>query len=60
MARAALTSAAYNVRINLNSLPEPAAGDGYLRELEDLESRAARFEQDLGGVMQERGGIKTR
>ena len=60
MARAALTSAAYNVRINLNSLPEPAAGDGYLRELEDLESRAARFEQDLSGVMQERGGIKTR
>jgi glutamate formiminotransferase/formiminotetrahydrofolate cyclodeaminase len=59
MARAALTSAAYNVRINLNSLPEPAAGDGYLRELKDLESRASGMEQSLVKTMRERGGVQA-
>jgi formiminotetrahydrofolate cyclodeaminase len=59
MARAAFSSAAYNVRINLKSLPEPAAGEGYLRELEELESRAVRFEQGLMQTMRDRGGVKA-
>ena len=58
MAKAGLTAAAYNVRINVNSLPNPGAGDMYLAELREMEARAKTAEKRLAEVMRERGGIK--
>lgn len=57
MARAGLTAAAYNVRININSLPDPAAGQGYLDELASLEAMADAAAERLAVVMKERGGV---
>jgi formiminotetrahydrofolate cyclodeaminase len=57
MAKAGLTAAAYNVRINVNSLPNPAAGDMYLAELKEMEARAGMAEERLVQVMKERGGV---
>ncbi|MGE5252134.1 MAG: glutamate formimidoyltransferase [Bacteroidota bacterium] len=57
MARAALTAAAFNVRINLNSLPDPAGGQSYLSELKELEELAASAEARLSEVMKGRGGL---
>jgi glutamate formiminotransferase/formiminotetrahydrofolate cyclodeaminase len=58
MARAGLTAAAYNVRININSLPEPAAGQAFLDELKELENRAELAEKSLRRIMNDRGGIQ--
>jgi glutamate formiminotransferase/formiminotetrahydrofolate cyclodeaminase len=57
MARAGLAAAAYNVRININSLPDTSAGDAYLAELKELESRAELAEDSLRQIMRERGGL---
>lgn len=57
MSRASLTAAAYNVRINIHSLPDKSAGDGYLSELADLEKQADTLETKIRIVMKERGGI---
>jgi formiminotetrahydrofolate cyclodeaminase len=57
MARAAITAAGYNVRINLNSLEDKSSGQHMLDELRELEGRADTIEQDIRKVMQERGGI---
>ena len=57
MARAALTAAGYNVRININSLEDKSAGDKMLAELAELERKADQLETDIRAVMQERGGI---
>ncbi|MBV6399753.1 MAG: hypothetical protein CNIPEHKO_00030 [Anaerolineales bacterium] len=57
MSRASLTAAAYNVRINIHSLPDKSAGDGYLNELADLEKQADALETKIRKVMKERGGI---
>ncbi|MCC6260640.1 MAG: glutamate formimidoyltransferase [Anaerolineales bacterium] len=57
MARACLTAAGYNVRININSLPDKSAGDGYLKELADLEKKADKLEKQIKKIMLERGGI---
>jgi glutamate formiminotransferase/formiminotetrahydrofolate cyclodeaminase len=57
MARASLTAAAYNVRINLNSLADQSLGDRMLRELAGLESAADKLEGEIQAVMKERGGI---
>lgn len=57
MSRASLTAAAYNVRINVNSLPDKSAGDDYLKELADLEKKADKFEKQIKKIMLERGGI---
>lgn len=57
MAKAGLTAAAYNVRINVNSLPNPAAGDMYLAELKEMEARAGMAEARLVEIMKERGGV---
>jgi glutamate formiminotransferase/formiminotetrahydrofolate cyclodeaminase len=57
MARAALTAAGYNVRINLNSLEDKSAGEKMLKELADLEKQADRIEKEIRKTMQERGGI---
>jgi glutamate formiminotransferase / formiminotetrahydrofolate cyclodeaminase len=59
MARAALTSAAYNVRINVNSLPDKNAGAHLLEELSTVESQAEALEQKLQAIMKTRGGLST-
>jgi len=57
MARAALTAAAYNVRININSLEDKSAGGKMLKQLTDLEKQADKLEKQIRAVMKERGGI---
>jgi formiminotetrahydrofolate cyclodeaminase len=57
MARAALTSAGYNVRINVNSLGGKSARETLLSQLHTLEGKAARLEKNLQKSIQERGGI---
>ncbi len=57
MARASLTAAGYNVRININSLPDKSAGDEYLKELAELEKKADKLEKEIRKIMKDRGGI---
>jgi len=57
MARAALTAAGYNVRININSLEDKSLGDKMLSELAELEARADNLEKEIRAVMKSRGGI---
>ncbi len=57
MSRASLTAAAYNVRINVHSLPDKSAGDEYLTELAEQETKADALEEKIRKVMNERGGI---
>jgi glutamate formiminotransferase / formiminotetrahydrofolate cyclodeaminase len=57
MARAALTAAGYNVRININSLEDKSAGERMLAELAELEFEADKLELEIQSVMKERGGI---
>jgi glutamate formiminotransferase/formiminotetrahydrofolate cyclodeaminase len=57
MARAALTAAGYNVRINVLGLHSKEAGAPLLFELEALEARAAEIEKELKTLLNERGGL---
>lgn len=57
LAHAALTCAAYNVRINLNSLGETPITIEILNRLHWLESQSAQLESTLHQVMVERGGL---
>ena len=58
MARAALTAAGYNVRINIKSLGEVSTSGGrMLKDLLDLEQKADKLEKEIQSVMKERGGI---
>ncbi len=57
MARAALTSAGYNVRINLAGLADKAAGDTLLSQLHTLEGKAIKLEKAVQKSIQERGGF---
>ncbi|MCL4825034.1 MAG: cyclodeaminase/cyclohydrolase family protein, partial [Anaerolineales bacterium] len=57
MSRAALTAAAYNVRININSLADKSPGEKMLAELAELEKQADRLEEEIRKTMKERGGI---
>ena len=57
MARASLTAAGYNVRININSLEDKSAGAKMLNELGELEEKAEKLEMEIRAVLNERGGI---
>ncbi|MDP2995738.1 MAG: glutamate formimidoyltransferase [Anaerolineales bacterium] len=57
MASAALTSAGYNVRINLAGLADKAAGDTLLSQLRTLEGKAVKLEKDVQKSIQKRGGF---
>jgi len=58
MARAALTAAGYNVRINIKSLSDISSPGGrMLMELGALEEKADKLEKEIQKVMKERGGI---
>ena len=47
LAQACLTSAGYNVRININGLSDKTAGEALLGQLQALEARARKLERDL-------------
>jgi glutamate formiminotransferase/formiminotetrahydrofolate cyclodeaminase len=55
MAKAGLTAAGYNVRINVASLSDPADGKHFIDEIRKLESQAAGIEKSIRENMQERG-----
>jgi len=58
MARASLTAAGYNVRINIKSLGEVSSSGGrMLKDLMELEQKADKLEAEIRFVMKERGGI---
>jgi len=57
MARAAITAAGYNIRINLNSLDDKLAGEKMLKELKELEKKADKIEKEIRKTMEERGGV---
>ena len=57
MAKAGLTAAGYNVRINVAALPEPSAGEQFLSQMRGLESQAVEIEKNIRQRMQERGGF---
>ena len=57
MSRAALTAAGYNIRINVNSLPNKSAGAPLLKELSSIESQADTIEEKLRTIMKTRGGL---
>lgn len=57
MAKAALTAAGYNVRINVHGLHRKDLGAPLLFELESLEARAAQVEKELVSILNERGGF---
>ncbi|HET6845608.1 MAG TPA: formimidoyltransferase-cyclodeaminase, partial [Anaerolineales bacterium] len=57
MARAALTAASYNVRINLFGHPDRIASEALLRDLKALETRAAEIETKIRGAVQDRAKL---
>jgi glutamate formiminotransferase/formiminotetrahydrofolate cyclodeaminase len=57
LAKAALVSAGYNVRINLLDLQKRNGGDGMLLELQALDARAAELEAEIRKTLNERGGL---
>ncbi|HUI89635.1 MAG TPA: glutamate formimidoyltransferase [Anaerolineales bacterium] len=59
MARASVTAAGYNVRINLNSLEDRSAGEKMLKELAELEKQADKVEKEIRGTMEERGHVAS-
>ena len=59
LARAALTGAALNVRINARSLEDAAAAQTLLSKLHSLESQASDLETTIRATIQERGGFSA-
>lgn len=57
MARAALTSAGYNVRINIASLTDASQGQELLTQLRQIEVQAASLEAQIKAYLVERGGF---
>jgi glutamate formiminotransferase/formiminotetrahydrofolate cyclodeaminase len=57
MARAALTAAGHNVRVNLRALEHSPAREEMLGDLAQLEARAEAIEHDVSKTMQERAKL---
>ena len=57
MAKAGLTAAGYNVRVNVASLDDPSDGEQFLSPLRELEAQAAGIEESIREKMGERGGF---
>jgi len=57
MGRAALTSAVYNVRINVTSLKDTAQADAFLAALKDIEAKADEIDATLQQVLVKRGRL---
>jgi glutamate formiminotransferase/formiminotetrahydrofolate cyclodeaminase len=58
LARASLTGAGYNVRINVTSLSDPRLGEDLMKAVQELEAKAERAEAQVRQAMVERGGIE--
>ncbi|RPH57958.1 MAG: hypothetical protein EHM81_10890, partial [Chloroflexi bacterium] len=56
--RAALLSAGYNVRINVDALQEKASGEALVFEVDALEARAAELDGQLRALLHDRAGLK--
>ena len=57
MAKAGLTAAGYNVRINVAALPDPSAGEQFLSQVRALEAQAIEIEKSIRERLRERGGF---
>ncbi len=57
MAKAGLTAAGYNVRINVAALKDQTKGEQFLREMHELENKSVEIEKSIQGLLQERGGM---
>ncbi|MFN8413664.1 MAG: glutamate formimidoyltransferase [Anaerolineales bacterium] len=57
MARASLTAAGYNVKINLNTLEDKSLGEKMLSQLADLEKQADKLEKEIRQIAKDRAGI---
>lgn len=57
MARAALTAAGMNVKVNASSITDHKAADGWLAELRTLEGQAGQAEARIQQMIRERAGI---
>jgi len=57
LAHSALTSAGYNVRINLAGLSDKTPGEELQIKLQTLEEKAVKLEKKVHKVIQERGGF---
>lgn len=57
LARAALTGAGYNVRINASNLQDSDTARSLLAKLRELESRAAEAEAQVRTALEGRGGV---
>lgn len=57
LARASLTGAGLNVRININSLKDRQPAEPLLVKLFELEEKAARWEKEIHKTLVERGGL---
>jgi glutamate formiminotransferase/formiminotetrahydrofolate cyclodeaminase len=55
MARAGLTAAGYNVRINVAALADPSDGEHFIEQIRELEAQAAGIEASIREKLQERG-----
>jgi len=58
IARAALISAGYNVRINVDALQKRAGGESFIMEVDALEGRATRINRQTRHILRERAGMK--
>jgi formiminotetrahydrofolate cyclodeaminase len=57
MARAALASAAFNVRANVAGLSDKGTGETLITQLSSIEKNAARLEKEVQKSVQERGRL---
>jgi formiminotetrahydrofolate cyclodeaminase len=57
LARAALTGAGYNVRINAAALESSESARGLVSELAALEKRASEIESQIRSALEDRGGL---
>ena len=57
LAFAALTSAAYNVRINVSELDDKKKAGKLKQAIEEIEKQAWKFQDAIKGIMEERGGL---
>ncbi|HAD06703.1 MAG TPA: methenyltetrahydrofolate cyclohydrolase, partial [Anaerolineaceae bacterium] len=58
LARAALTCAAYNVRINLNNLSGVEETQTLIAQLTEIESQSDQIDSSVKQTLGERGGLK--
>jgi len=58
LARAAITGASLNVRINLVDLPENGIAQSCLKEIESILEKSSKLEKELNLIIQQRSNLK--